>query len=104
MLEKHRPTMTPPEQTIMAMHQSGATVSDAHLTSDQVHAPHPESTTSQLLRSSIVRDGPILEGMAVPYDDFERKAMIRQDNIRQKIYGDHMQYPCSADVLSELNY
>ena len=104
MLEKHRSTMIRPENTIMDIHKNGATVSDAPISSDQVHVKHPESTMSQLLRSSNVRDGPTLEGMAVPYDDFERKAMIRQDNIRQYKYGERMQYPSNANVLSELNY
>ena len=99
-----------PEGNVMICHGAGNALRDRlmvireGLSEDQIPVRSNETSDSQLIRSiSSGFDGPQLEGMAAPIDDFERTALLRQNVKKQEIYGEQAHMPSSADSLSELN-
>ena len=98
-----------PENDVYKEHIMGETLDnlqqkmDDHLMLDEiVQSKNLETRTAQVNRSFSECDGPELEGMTPPIDQFERSAMHRQLNKRQEIYGEQA-YVSNSDSLSELN-
>ena len=111
MLEKHKRTLEP-EKDILVEHSLGdeldniQTKMDDPLSSDAfANLKSEESSSDRLIRSlkTASCDGPQLEGMQTPIDEFERNAMVRQLNKRQTMYGSQNYELSEADKISELN-
>lgn len=101
-----------PENDIMKKHTMGKTLDNAQQKIDDpisldglLQQKHLETTSTQLNRSFGIgnEDGPELEGMSAPIDQFERNAMNRQLNKHQEVYGFQHHKLSDADKLSELN-
>ena len=111
MLEKHKKDILNPEKRIMDEHIAGKELDDKiqkmddplHL--EDLSVKQNETKDQQLNRSLITADydGPQLEGMSAPVDEFERAYMNRQDQKHQEIYGEQAHMPSNADSLSMLN-
>lgn len=111
MLEKHKKDVLNPEKRIMDEHRAGKALEDKikkvddPLNLDELPVTQNETTDQQLKRSLTTADydGPQLEGMSAPVDEFEREYMNRQDQKHQEIYGEQAHLPSRADSLSVLN-
>lgn len=99
-----------PELDIIYEHTLGQTLDNVRQKTDDplsldgiLQKNYLETTTDQINRSFSIGDtnGPELEGMSAPIDQFERDAMKRQLNKRMEIYGN--QELSGADALSKFN-
>jgi hypothetical protein len=102
-----------PEKDVMATHESGDKINitdnaiEDPLTMDAfINLKSMETTYDKLYRNITTADtdGPQMEGMEPPLDEFERNAMRRQLDKRQEVYGYQSFEPSDADKLSELNF
>lgn len=107
--QRKKPT---PELDVMKDHSQGKFLDDNQQKIDDpltldglLQEKNLETMTQQLNRSFGYgnTDGPQLEGMYAPIDEFERNAIKRQLSKRQEIYGDQAHDIHEADRLSELN-
>lgn len=102
-----KPTIENPEGYIEMMNNLGDSMpinklSD-NLTGDKLSVISNESTIEQLSRSFLDADidGPQMEGMTAPVDEFEKAAMALQNSKASDLYVDYKSQ--SADQLSEAN-
>lgn len=111
MLERHKKQLLNPEKGIMDKHSAGSSLYDKlkkledPLHRDDLLVVQDETKDEQLERSLLEGnvDGPLLEGMVSPYEDFERDSMIRQLHKQQEIYGEQLLNPSDVDIISESN-
>ena len=102
-----RPTIDNPEGYIETIHNFGdalpITQHKEALTSDGVSVLTKESTVEQLCRSlwDADFDGPQMEGMTAPIQDFENAAMSMQNAKARELYVDYKSQ--TADMLSDAN-
>lgn len=110
--ELFRYSVKNPEKGIHDMNTAGVTLRDELntlndvITTDPLIVEQNETTDEQLIRSLTTADydGPQVEGMSAPIEDFERSAMKLQLASKPEIYGDlSSQYDVSANLLSESN-
>lgn len=102
---KRRKLKLNPERTVMVCHAVGASGAE-ELALDELDITTDYETVEDKYYRSITdgdKDGPQAEGMAVPSDQFERAALIRQDVKRQAIYGNLPHVPGQADTISKAN-
>jgi hypothetical protein len=101
-----------PEKCIMDQFTMGDTLNITNsgiidpLTMDAFIDLKSEESMDQQLHRSLTDadyDGPQIEGMAAPIDEFERHAMVRQLEKRQEVYGDQSHEFSDADMIAELN-
>jgi hypothetical protein len=100
--KKDRPA---PERDILVAHAVGASSAEAMMLDQLYIGDDYETPDDKYMRSVMAagEEGMLPEGMTIPFDDFERCAMIRQDKKRQAIYGDVLKTPESADNISLAN-
>ena len=111
MLERHRKQLLNPEKKIMDKHTAGSELYDKlnkvddPLSMDDLLVVQDETHDQQLNRSLSDgdTDGPLLEGMVSPYEDFEKNSMIRQLNKQQALYAEYLLNPSDLDLLAESN-
>lgn len=102
-----KPTIENPEGYIEMMNNLGDSMPinklSENLTGDKVSVINRESTVEQLCRSfwDADIDGPQMEGMTAPVDEFEKAAMALQNSKASDLYVDYKSQ--SADQLSEAN-
>lgn len=102
-----KPTLENPEGYIEMMNNLGDSMSinklPENLTGDKISVINRESTVEQLCRSlwDADFDGPQMEGMTTPVDDFEKAAMTLQNSKATDLYVDYKSQ--TADELSDAN-
>ena len=112
MLEKHRINVFNPEKRVMDFIEQGDALTDKlnikkeYLTLDELPIKGYEMPDDMMKRSFTTADynGPQLEGMSAPIDQFERAAMIRQNQQKEDIYGAASVGLSNADTLSSSNF
>lgn len=102
-----KPTIENPEGYIEMMNNLGDSMPinklSENLTGDTVSVINGESTIEKVSRSfwDADIDGPQMEGMTAPVDEFEKAAMALQNSKASDLYVDYKSQ--SADQLSEAN-
>ena len=103
----YKPTVENPEGYIEMMNNLGDSIQinklTDNITSDKISVINSESTVEQLCRSmwDANNDGPQMEGMTAPIDEFEKVAMTLQNSKANDLYVDYKSQ--SADQLAEAN-
>lgn len=102
-----KPTIENPEGYIEMMNNLGDSIPinklSENLSGDKVSVINGESTIEKVSRSfwDADVDGPQIEGMTAPVDEFEKAAMALQNSKASDLYVDYKSQ--SADQLSEAN-
>ena len=102
-----KPTIENPEGYIEMMNNLGDSMPinklSENLSGDKVSVINGESTIEKVSRSfwDADIDGPQMEGMTAPVDEFEKAAMALQNSKASDLYVDYKSQ--SADQLSEAN-
>ena len=102
-----KPTIENPEGYIEMMNNLGDSMPinklSENLSGDKVSVINEESTIEKVSRSfwDADIDGPQMEGMTAPVDEFEKAAMALQNSKASDLYVDYKSQ--SADQLSEAN-